>query len=183
MSKQNSSFLSDFIYALNDLEATDKKQTKAPENLESLIKSVSSLFGTDRVKITPINKNTDLSQLIDDLLNSKGNENEKVKSAEEQYKTSSKSSTTNTSNTSTNSNSSRSTSIDLDYLIDLFLDNINSTIKHRITGNKYVLLSLTNIDSTNQDKFPTSGVYLDLKNKTVWSRPIVEMYQKFMLGV
>ena len=43
MSKQNSSFLSDFIYALNDLEATDKKQTKAPENLESLIKSVSSL--------------------------------------------------------------------------------------------------------------------------------------------
>ena len=31
LDKQNSSFLSDFIYALNDLEATDKKQTKAPE--------------------------------------------------------------------------------------------------------------------------------------------------------
>ena len=42
MSKQNSSFLSDFISALNDLETIDKKQTKAPENLESLIKSVSS---------------------------------------------------------------------------------------------------------------------------------------------
>lgn len=181
MSKQNSSFLYDFISALNDLETTDKKQTKAPENLESFIKSVSSLFGTDKVKITPINKNTDLSQLIDDLLNSKGNENEKVKSAEEQYKTSSKSSTTNTSNTSTNSNSSRSTSIDLDSLIALFLDNINSTIKHRITGNKYVLLSLTNVESTDQDKFPTSGVYLDLKNKTVWSRPIVDMYNKFLV--
>lgn len=183
MSKQNSSFLSDFIYALNDLETTDKKQTKAPENLESLIKSVSSLFGTDRVKITPIDKTTDLNQLIYDLLNPKGNEDEKVKSAEEQYKTSTKSSTTNTSNTSTSSNSFSSTSIDLDSLIDLFLDNINSTIKHRKTGNKYVLLSLTNIDSTDQDKFPTSGVYLDLKNKTVWSRPIVEMYQKFMLVV
>ena len=183
MSKQNSSFLSDFISALNDLETIDKKQTKAPENLESLIKSVSSLLGTDRVKITPIDKTTDLSQLIDDLLNPKGNEDEKVKSAEEQYKTSSKPSTTNTSNTSTSSNSFSSTSIDLDYLIDLFLDNINSTIKHRKSGNKYVLLSLTNIDSTDQDKFPTSGVYLDLKNKTVWSRPIVEMYQKFMLVV
>ena len=181
MSKQNSSFLSDFISALNDLETIDKKQTKDPENLESLIKSVSSLFGTDRVKITPIDKTTDLSQLIDDLLNPKGNENEKVKSAEEQYKTSSKSSTTNTSNTSTSSNSFSSTSIDLDYLIDLFLDNINSTIKHRKTGNKYVLLSLTNIDSTDQDKFPTSGVYLDLKNKTVWSRPIVDMYNKFLV--
>ena len=83
MSKQNSSFLSDFISALNDLETIDKKQTKASENLESLIKSVSSLFGTDRVKITPIDKITDLSQLIDDLLNTKGNEDEKVKSAEE----------------------------------------------------------------------------------------------------
>ena len=181
MSKQNSSFLSDFISALNDLETIDKKQTKAPENLESLIKSVSSLLGTDRVKITPIDKTTDLSQLIDDLLNPKGNEDEKVKSAEEQYKTSSKPSTTNTSNTSTSSNSFSSTSIDLDYLIDLFLDNINSTIKHRKTGNKYVLLSLTNIDSTDQDKFPTSGVYLDLKNKTVWSRPIVDMYNKFLV--
>ena len=181
MSKQNSSFLSDFISALNDLETIDKKQTKASENLESLIKSVSSLFGTDRVKITPIDKTTNLSQLIDDLLNTKGNEDEKVKSAEEQYKTSSKSSTTNTSNTSTSSNSFSSTSIDLDYLIDLFLDNINSTIKHRKTGNKYVLLSLTNIDSTDQDKFPTSGVYLDLKNKTVWSRPIVDMYNKFLV--
>ena len=181
MSKQNSSFLSDFISALNDLETIDKKQTKTPENLESLIKSVSSLFGTDRVKITPIDKTTDLSQLIYDLLNPKGNEDEKVKSAEEQYKTSSKPSTTNTSNTSTSSNSFSSTSIDLDYLIDLFLDNINSTIKHRKTGNKYVLLSLTNIDSTDQDKFPTSGVYLDLKNKTVWSRPIVDMYNKFLV--
>ena len=183
MSKQNSSFLSDFIYALNDLEATDKKQTKAPENLESLIKSVSSLFGTDRVKITPIDKTTDLSQLIDDLLNPKGTENEKVENTENQSKAFSSSPTTDTSNTSTSSNSSSSTSIDLDYLIDLFLDNINSTIKHRKTGNKYVLLSLTNIDSTDQDKFPTSGVYLDLKNKTVWSRPIVDMYQKFMLVV
>lgn len=183
MSKQNSSFLSDFISALNDLETIDKKQTKVPENLESLIKGISSLFGTDKIKITSINKNTDLSQLIDDLLNPKGNEDEKVKSTEEQCKTSSKSSTANTSNTSTSSNSFSSTSIDLDSLIDLFLDNINSTIKHRKTGNKYVLLSLTNIDSTDQDKFPTSGVYLDLKNKTVWSRPIVEMYQKFMLVV
>lgn len=183
MSKQNSSFLSDFIYALNDLETTDKKQTKAPENLESLIKSVSSLFGTDRVKITPIDKTTDLNQLIYDLLNPKGNEDEKVKSTEEQHKTSNKSSTTSTSSTSTNSNSFSSTSVNLETLIDLFLNNINSTIKHRITGDKYVLLSLTNIESTNQDKFPTSGIYLDLKNKTVWSRPIVEMYQKFMLVV
>ena len=184
MPQQNfTSFISNLISALDDLESTTKKQTKPSEDLESVIKSVSSLFGTDKIKITPVSSLSDLEQILKNLTSVKGTENEKVENTENQSKAFSSSPTTDTSNTSTSSNSSSSTSIDLDYLIDLFLDNINSTIKHRKTGNKYVLLSLTNIDSTDQDKFPTSGVYLDLKNKTVWSRPIVDMYQKFMLVV
>lgn len=181
MSKQNSSFLSDFISALNDLEATDKKQTKAPENLESFIKGVSSLFGTDKIKITPVSSLSDLEQILKNLTSTKGTENEKVENTENQSKAFSSSPTTDTSNISANYNSGFDASPDLTTLTKMFLDNINCIIKHRVTGAKYVLISLTNIESRDQVKFPTTAVYLSLKNRKTWSRPIVDLYKNFVV--
>lgn len=181
MSQQNfTSFISNLISTLDGSDST-KKQTKPPEDLENVIKNISFLLGGYKVKSFSETSLSDLEQILKNLTSAKGTENEKVENTENQSKAFSSSSTTDTSNISTNYTSSFNSSPDLTTLTNMFLDNINCILKHRSTGAKYVLLSLTNIESRDQLKFPTTAVYLSLKNRKTWSRPIVDLYENFVI--
>lgn len=64
----------------------------------------------------------------------------------------------------------------------LYLDiNIGKLFKHYKKGTVYQLVMITNLESTDQDKFPTTAVYKDVNTEIVWSRPLEEFINNFTL--
>ena len=59
--------------------------------------------------------------------------------------------------------------------------NVNKTFKHYKKGTIYQLLLISNLESTDQNKFPTTAVYQDVDTKLVWSRPLVEFITNFKI--
>lgn len=43
---------------------------------------------------------------------------------------------------------------------------------HRDNGNEYIILGLTNLESTQPEKYPVTIIYLRLFDGTVWNRPL-----------
>lgn len=57
---------------------------------------------------------------------------------------------------------------------------LGGTFQHH-SGREYELLMVTNQQSNDQQKFPTTAVYKSKKDDLVWSRPIQEFIQNFIL--
>lgn len=51
--------------------------------------------------------------------------------------------------------------------------------KHH-NGNTYKVLHMTNIESTNQDKYPTTVVYANTKNGRIYSRRLCDWHRSFV---
>lgn len=67
----------------------------------------------------------------------------------------------------------------LSVLIGKYRNLIFSKFKHKAKGTEYVLIELTNTESDDQEKFPTTAVYHDVVKGVKWSRPLVEFDQNF----
>lgn len=59
--------------------------------------------------------------------------------------------------------------------------NVNQITKHVKTGKHYVVLMLTNIETSDSSKFPVTVVYRCLETGNVWSRPFSEFSSKFSI--
>lgn len=64
-------------------------------------------------------------------------------------------------------------------LIQLFRDSVFSHFVHTKSGEIYVLVGLSNEKSDDQEKFPVTAVYGNVKTKECWSRPLIDFAQKF----
>ena len=53
---------------------------------------------------------------------------------------------------------------------------ILSLWKHK-NGNKYLVLLVTNKKSTRQEEYPTTIVYMNIKNFTIWSRRYIDWHR------
>lgn len=62
-----------------------------------------------------------------------------------------------------------------------FETNLDKLFKHYKKGTVYKLIYVTNIASTDQDKFPTTAVYQDIKTKDIWSRPLIDFIKNFTI--
>ena len=51
--------------------------------------------------------------------------------------------------------------------------------RHIRTGNTYTVLTYTNCNTGDSDKFPETVVYKSDNNGSVWSRPLTEFLEKF----
>lgn len=58
---------------------------------------------------------------------------------------------------------------------------IGKLFKHYKKGTIYKLVLITNLESTDQKKFPTTAVYLDVETDQVWSRPLEEFIKNFTI--
>ena len=58
---------------------------------------------------------------------------------------------------------------------------IGKLFKHYKKGTIYKLVLITNLESTDQKKFPTTAVYLDVETDQVWSRPLEEFINNFTI--
>lgn len=64
----------------------------------------------------------------------------------------------------------------------LYLDiNIGKLFRHYKKGTIYQLVMITNLESTDQIKFPTTAVYKDVESGFVWSRPLEEFINNFTI--
>ena len=65
-------------------------------------------------------------------------------------------------------------------LIKNYSNLVDQTFIHHKNGKSYLLIDILNKLSEDQNKFPTSVVYLDLQLKTKWCRPLVEFHSNFI---
>jgi hypothetical protein len=58
---------------------------------------------------------------------------------------------------------------------------IGKLFKHYKKGTIYQLILISNLESTDQIKFPTTAVYKDVETEIVWSRPLEEFINNFKI--
>lgn len=58
---------------------------------------------------------------------------------------------------------------------------INKLFKHYKKGTIYKLISIANLETTDQTKFPTMAVYVDIETELVWARPLEEFIKNFTI--
>lgn len=58
---------------------------------------------------------------------------------------------------------------------------IGKLFKHYKKGTIYQLILISNLESTDQKKFPTTAVYKDVETGVVWSRPLEEFITNFKI--
>lgn len=66
-------------------------------------------------------------------------------------------------------------------LVGQYFKLLGEIFVHNRKGTRYCLLELTNLMTTDHEKFPVTAVYFDLQNKTKWCRPLIEFDNSFSL--
>ena len=65
--------------------------------------------------------------------------------------------------------------------VEVLKQSLGKVFLHTKSGDVYLLITITNENSTDTEKFPVTAVYMNCATRQTWSRPLAEFAEKFKL--